>query len=151
MQWWKGREIVVERKKRLFLRSGRSALVIDLGFTVIQKKNILRPRNHLTYPEIFESATFSSRIRPHVSGVSGRRIRSPEWKPLNPLCIRKRVNAKSGYFFNPLTSQDWAQFFTVNIQDGPRKEEFADSKISGHVWTVLSALSFINGTYQQWW
>ena len=26
-------------------------------------------------------------------------IRSPEWKFLNPLCIRKCVDAKSGYFF----------------------------------------------------
>ena len=33
-------------------------------------------------------------------------------------------------------SQDWAQFFTVNIQYGPSasKENFADSKISEYVW-----------------
>ena len=31
------------------------------------------------------------------------------------------------------TSQDRAQFFTVNIKDGPSKETFADSKISGYV------------------
>ena len=30
-------------------------------------------------------------------------------------------------------SQDRAKFFTVNIQDGPSKETFADSKISGYV------------------
>ena len=26
-------------------------------------------------------------------------IRPPEWKFFNPLCMRKRVDAKSGYFF----------------------------------------------------
>ena len=38
-------------------------------------------------------------------------------------------------FSHSLMSQDRAQFFTVNIQDGPSKKKLADSKVSGHVWT----------------
>ena len=38
-------------------------------------------------------------FRPHASGESGIWIRSPEWKFLNTLWIRNRVDAKSGYFF----------------------------------------------------
>ena len=52
-------------------------------------------------------------VSPHVS--------SPEWKFLNALYIRKGVDAKSGYFFYPVTLQDRAQFFTVNIQDGAER------------------------------
>ena len=37
---------------------------------------------------------------------------------MNPLYIRKRMDAN----LSP-TSQDRAQFFTVNIQDGPSKEK----------------------------
>ena len=35
----------------------------------------------------------------NVSGESGIRIRSPEWKFLNTLRIRNRADAKSGYIF----------------------------------------------------
>ena len=31
------------------------------------------------------------------------------------------MDAKSGYFFYPVTLQDRAQFFTVNIQDGAER------------------------------
>ena len=42
-------------------------------------------------------------------------IRSPEWKFLNTLWIRIRMVARSGYFVYPMTSQDRAQFFIVNV------------------------------------
>ena len=96
-----------------------------------------------TYPGTFESATFSFRIR-----LSSTRIRC-NWK--SNLQLFKSALQSGNYwiryvsenvwtlnpdtFFYPLTSQDRAQFFTVNIQHGPRKEKFADSKISLYVWT----------------
>ena len=81
-----------------------------------------RPRPHYvhTYPDILNPQLFLSGygFPAHVSGEScSFRIR---------YAIRKRVDAKSGFFFYPLTSQDRVQFFTVNIQDGPSKEKFAD-------------------------
>ena len=52
--------------------------------------------------DIFKSATFLSgySFRQHVSGESGMRIRSLEWKFFKEtLWIRNRVHAKSGYYF----------------------------------------------------
>ena len=96
----------------------------------------------VTVPVVFakvNSAQFPSRLiriflstqlflsgygyRPHVSSVSGGRIDPQLFKSLSRaeeisesvLCIRECVDAKSGYFLYPLTSQDRAQFFTVNI------------------------------------
>ena len=36
----------------------------------------------------------------HLPGESGIRIRSPEWKFLNTLCIRNRVDANSGFIIH---------------------------------------------------
>ena len=47
-----------------------------------------------------------------------------------------------------MTSQDRAQFFTVNIQDGPRKEKFAVSKISVYVWKHKRGESFRSSPFQ---
>ena len=82
-------------------------------------------------------------------------VRPPEWKFLNPLCIWKRVDAKSGYFFihwrhkiKP-SSLSWI-FKTVRAKKKKclfkkyldtcgrgdfciRKEKVADLKISGYV------------------
>ena len=53
-----------------------------------------------TYPDIFESATFSAfyPVNPAYE-FANFWIRSPEWKFLNKLWIRNRVDGYSGYFF----------------------------------------------------
>ena len=66
-------------------------------------------------PQIFLSGYG---VRPHVSGeFAGESgtfwIRSPEWIFLNPIWIRNRVDAKSGYCFIRMTWQDRAHFLTV--------------------------------------
>ena len=82
------------------------------------------PRLH-TYPDIFESATFSFRIRLPSTRIGRIRwrirnlflIHSPELTFFNPLWIRNRVDAKSGYIFFPgwrnkiePSSLPWNQF-----------------------------------------
>ena len=54
-----------------------------------------------TYPDIFESATFSAfyPVNPAYE-FANFWIRSPEWKFLNKLWIRNRVDGYSGYFFS---------------------------------------------------
>ena len=96
---------------------------------------------------------------PHTLGVSGDFcIRSPEWKFLYTLCIRIRVDARIRIFLYTLTSQ-YQNLLTNPLRcpdtnrirvDGRirfvyatcgrryfciRIKKFADTKISGYVWT----------------
>ena len=67
-----------------------------------------------TYPDIFESATFSSGYgyRPRAYGEFASKsgnfwIRSPEWKFLNPITFRIRVDGRIRIFSDTMTSQNW--------------------------------------------
>ena len=46
------------------------------------------------------------------------------------------MDAKSGYVFYPVTSQDRVQFFTVNIQDGAERNVIV-SLLLGLLFQVL--------------
>ena len=59
--------------------------------------------------------------------VASLDLKVPNFITLNPL---SKVE-----IFQSATSQVQAQFFTVNIQDGANKENFADTKLSAYVWT----------------
>ena len=102
---------------------------------------------------------------PYTLGVSGDFcIRSPEWKFLYTLCIRIRVDARIRIFLYTLTSQYQNQSFSARDLTNPlrcpdtnrirvdgrirlvyatcgcryfciRMKKFADTKISGYVWT----------------
>ena len=58
------------------------------------------------------------RIRNFLNPLSRAEIFEYVW-------IRNRVDAKSLFFFNPVTSQDSAQFFTANIEDGAERNVIA--------------------------
>ena len=77
-------------------------------------------------------------LRPHVSSVfSGFAVnfrkRSPEWKFLNPIRIRIRVDGFSRKFLNTLTSCSIVQSSTGN-QNKEQSRKFPDTV--GYVWTV---------------
>ena len=107
-------------------RLRRLPLTLTLGFTVIpRKKN--NNKNKIQAPSACTQIFFNPQFLllgfgfpPNVYCESSInvQIRFPGWKCLNPLWIRKRVDAKSGIFY-PLTSQDRAEFFTVNIKKYP--------------------------------
>ena len=60
-------------------------------------------------------------FRPHVSGESGIRIRSPEGKFLNTLWILNRVDAKSGYFLSgDITRSSPVLYRTGRVRCKPR-------------------------------
>ena len=84
-----------------------SSTFVEFDYPIAFIRLLLDPVH--TYPDIFESATFSFRIR-----LSSTRIRR----------IRKQIRK----FLNPLSRVEI--FESDNI--------VADSKISGYVWTDLS-------------
>ena len=82
-----------------------------------------------TYADIFESATFSFRIR--LSSTRIRRIRkqsrkclirSPEWKFLNPITFRIRVDGRIRIFSDTMSSQNWRQYLPRNFKHGRRSK-----------------------------
>ena len=91
-----------------------------------------------TYPDIFESANFFllDTATVHTDPVNPAYesstfwIRTPEWKFLNPLCTRKRVDAKSGYSFRrhkiESSSLPWV-FKTVRAKKKLRIQKYQDT------------------------
>ena len=87
-----------------------------------------------TYPDIFEAATFSFRIR--LSSTRIRRIRkqcisgnfwirSPDWKFLIPITFPIRVDGRIRIFSDTMTSQNWRQHLPRKFKLGRR------SKVNG--------------------
>ena len=144
------------KEKRLFLRSGRSALVLsrlrrlpltgDHGFTVIQKKNKkLRPRTHVSgyfwihnffIPDMATVHTYPVKLEDE--SATFRYISENVWT-LNPDTFFSHWRHK----IEP-SSLPWI-FKTVREKKNLRIQKCPDTCGRG-----VSARSFINGTYQRW-
>ena len=84
-------------------------------------------------------------FRPHVSGESGIRICSPEWKCLNMLSIWNRVDAKSKYFLcGDVTRSSSVLCRKYCIQDGNLAHSFSQGRARCKFCALYNACSVAN-------
>ena len=161
--------VVVQKRERNVqksVRDARAKLLFCLGPIHTYPDFCIRKSFYADTPSVHTCP-------PYTLDVSGDFcIRSPEWKFLHTLCIRIHVDARIRIFLYTLTSQYQNQSFSARDLTNPlrcpdanqirvdgrirfvyttcgrryfciRIKKFADTKISGYVWTGPYCLLFL--------
>ena len=119
---------------RVVIKTSCCCYFIDYGTLkkcmkpLTESEALLRPRPHVSgYFWIRNFFLSGYGYRPHAcgefAGKSGNFwIRSPEWKFLNPITFRIRVDGRIRIFFDTMTSQNWRQYLPRKFKLGRRSK-----------------------------